>query len=146
METTPTAAFGQMVEAVMGQALAAAGYVRAEVPVQQAGGLYRYDRETGDTRLSVEFQVLVYGDASSRFVVTLCRAAIGADALLPVRITLPALLWDVFGVQVLPSAHHWWPFATQQALGDALLEAGKLLFAYGLPWLDGSLLPDSQQD
>ena len=54
-------------------------------------------------------------------------------------ISLPRLVWDGFGVHVLPAADYWWPFADARALADGLLEAGKLLVGYGLPWLDGSL-------
>ncbi|GAB4570760.1 MAG: hypothetical protein Kow0077_05680 [Anaerolineae bacterium] len=137
--------FGGLLVHVLGQMMTAAGYTLLESPVQQAGGLFRFTRALPDgTRLTVDFQVLVYQDAPDRFQPVLSRVVAGAgrDAGSHAeRITLPRLVVDVFGVRVLPHADHWWPFQDVSTAGEGLLEAGKLLVAYGLPWLEGTLQP-----
>jgi len=83
----------------------------------------------------------------SRFRVNLLRN-MGADARSPsqyaekVDTTLGKLLWEDFGVRQLSGPDHWWLFNNPTELGYAVAEAGKLLFGFGLPWLEGMLRPD----
>jgi hypothetical protein len=93
----------------------------------------------------VEFQVLAYqGGGPSRFRVNLLRNT-GPDARSPsqytgkIDTTLGKLLWDDFGVRHLNGPDHWWSFRTPHELAYALVEAGKLLFGFGIPWLEGTL-------
>lgn len=127
---------------VVGGALQAAGYALDHAPAQWISGLYRFRRSLDETmQLIVDVQVLAHPEYPSRLQVTLARAALpGKMPPLGVRkISLPRLVWDVFQVHVLPVSDYWWEFRTQRDLADVLLEAGKLLVGYGLPWLDGSL-------
>ncbi|GEM_PF-5843142 len=89
--------------------------------------------------------MLVYqGGGLSRFRVNLLRNT-GPDARSPsqyagkVDTTLGKLLWDDFGVRQLNGPDHWWSFSTPNELAYALVEAGKLLFGFGIPWLEGAL-------
>lgn len=147
---TPQEHFQEMLLRVVGQALSAAGYALEENPVHWSGGLFRFQKRQAGLALMVEYQVLTYVDGPARFRAALARRAYpqaeGGAALAATRITLSRLLWDVFRVHVLPAADHWWTFADVQALSDGLLESGKLLVGYGLPWLDGSLVPTSGAD
>lgn len=129
-------AFRELLLLVLGQMFHAAGYALEPSPLHWSDGLFRFERRRADdTVLRVEYQALLHAQAASRFQVTLIRLPEGAP------ITLPRLLWDSFGVHVLPEADHWWPFRDVADLSDGLLESGKLLAGYGLPWLDKSLLP-----
>jgi len=128
----------------VGQALAASGYHLEESPLHEEGGLFRFRRElAGGGSLVVDYQLLVHAMLPLRFQVIVQRvAAPGAEeSLPPARIGLARLVGEVFGVRVLPAADHWWECPDRRALVDALLESGKLLIGYGLPWLDGSLRP-----
>ena len=142
--TTPQEEFREALLAVLGLPLGAAGYALAELPVQWEGGLFRF-RCRHDETLDrwVAYQLLAHPGYPSRFQVILRRAALPGrvPTLEPVEITLPGLLWEGYGVRVLPAPDHWWAFSDQRTLGDGLLESGKLLVGYGLPWLDGSLVP-----
>ncbi|MEP7288099.1 MAG: hypothetical protein ABI947_20280 [Chloroflexota bacterium] len=156
---TPQAFFGQMVERVAGQAFAAAGYTLQNNPMHQSRGLYRYAKALPSGLAAyVEFQLLYYqGSGPSRFRVNLLRNA-GPDARANVKdsdkdseksedsakveITLTKLIWDEFGVRQLDSDDHWWLFSDPNQLGHAVAEAGKLLFGFGIPWLEGTLTPD----
>ena len=60
---------------VVGQALAAAGYQLDERPTQWAGGLFRFVKQFDDGLYGVvEYQLLHYADAASRFRVSLIRS------------------------------------------------------------------------
>jgi hypothetical protein len=134
---------------VAGQALAAAGYVLQDNPTHQSRGLFRYRKMLPDAiSVYVEFQLLFYTvGGPSRFRVNLLRNT-GADARSPsgydekVDTTLAKLLWDDFGVRQLSGPEHWWLFSNPTELGYAIAEAGKLLFGFGIPWLEGALYPD----
>lgn len=137
--------FGTLLQTVVGQAFAAAGYQLEQAPLQSAGGRFRYVKDfAGGARGIIDFQVLVYSDtmwssgAPSRFRVQLTRAAERGDAV--VR-SLSQLVVDDFGVNILPSADHWWSYRDTDSLGKALAEAGHLIVGYGLPWLAGELSP-----
>ena len=78
---TGQAYFGTLLQTVVGQAFAAAGYQLERSPLQSAGGRFRYVKDLGGgARGIIDFQVLVYSDtlwssgASSRFRVQLTRA------------------------------------------------------------------------
>jgi hypothetical protein len=45
-------------------------------------------------------------------------------------------MWNEYDVRVLPSEDYWWEFRTGDELPHALAAAGKMLFAYGIPWLE----------
>ncbi len=135
-----TAGFRMLLLTVLGQALAAAGYVLEEDEVSHANGRFRfqYQDPVADDR-AIEFQLLA-GVANewapqmpSRFRITLLRA--------DQRRTLGALVVTDFGVPILPSAEHWWDWRDSTGLGAALAEAGHLLVGYGIPWLAGELEP-----
>lgn len=87
------------------------------------------------------------GGGPSRFRVNLLRNT-GPDARSPsqyagrVDTTLGKLLWDDFGVRQLSGPDHWWSFTTPNQLAHALVKAGKLLFGFGIPWLEGTLQAD----
>ncbi len=134
---TPQAAFGDILERVTGQAFAAGGYRLVPDAVQQSGGLFRYEKAGGQARFAVHFQVLAHADAPARFRVILRRG--GGDGLPAAERSLTRLLWEDFGVEVLPGPDYWWTYASSQTLAEALLEAGKLVFGYGIPWLEGTL-------
>jgi hypothetical protein len=144
--TTPQALFGEMIDKVMGKTLAAAGYELQDFPMYQMRGLFRYHKTLPDgLSVFVEFQLLYYQGGVSRFRVNLLRnmnADARADATVKVETTLSRLLWDDFGVEQLGERDHWWQFNNPTELGYALLEAGKLTFGFGIPWLEGTLHPD----
>lgn len=154
-EQTPQEYFRLVLLTVIGQAFAAAGYELEESPVQWAGGMFRFVKSLdSELKAFIEFQLLAYVETQwasrqpSRFRVTLTRTDQSAPAAASshpayMRRDLSALVVDDFGVAILPSAAHWWPFANTDELGKALAEAGHLTIGYGMPWLSGDLLPPS---
>ncbi|MCC7207136.1 MAG: hypothetical protein IT323_07520 [Anaerolineae bacterium] len=141
---TPQQAFGAMLDHVMGTAFTAAGYALQPNPMHHMRGLYRYARALpGDVTALVEFQALHYASGPSRFRINLVRQA-GPDARPRDERTLAALLWDDFATPVLDGPDHWWTFTVNSpySLANALAEAGRLLFAFGVPWLEGRLQAD----
>ncbi|MCA9884461.1 MAG: hypothetical protein KC708_15885 [Anaerolineae bacterium] len=145
--------FQSVLVTVVGGAFAAAGYHLAEEPMQWLGGRYRFIKPlAGNWRAIIEFQVLTYtdnaytGQQPSRFRVTLIRSDQpgGKPSSQPgyVHRTLSQLVVSDFGVAILPSPDHWWPFSDTTSLGNALAEAGHLAVGYGIPWLQGDLSPD----
>lgn len=148
VSATQQSAFGAMVNTVLGQAFAASGYALQANPTHHGRGLFRYAKPLPDGATAyAEFQLLAFPGAPSRFRVTLLRNQ-GADARTSstydakVEISLSRLLWDVFRIQQPENIDHWWTFGTQQQLGAGLIEAGKLLIGFGLPWLEGTLKPE----
>jgi hypothetical protein len=148
--STPQTTFRSLLDTVLGQALTASGYALEHAPMHQARGLFRYAKrlpdETGITAY-VEFQFLHYQGSPSRFRVNLLRNTgndprARTDYADRVDTTLSLLVWDVFEVQQLDAPEYWWTFGNSQQLGAALLEAGKLLIGFGLPWLEGTLKPE----
>ncbi len=138
--------FRQGLLTVVGQALEAAGYRLDRAPLAWNSGLFRFRRSSENAILVVDFQVLAHPDRPARFQPQLARQiAAGRRSELPAaRISLPRLLWDEFRVEVLPAPDYWWAFSGAPDLAEGLLEAGKLLVGYGLPWLDGSLRPGAE--
>lgn len=148
--------FRMILLTVVGQAYAAAGYELEDLPIKWAGGRFRFIKPLEDDDLFgiIEYQLLAYSDTEwssgmpSRFKVTLIRAdnANGirsSNKKYAIR-DLSALVVQDFGVDILPSAKHWWTFRTQDELGKALAEAGHLTVGYGMPWLAGDLMPGGE--
>ncbi len=137
--------FRQGVLTVVGQGLDAGGYRLVRAPLAWNSGLFRFRRPVGQGFLIVDYQVLAHPDHPSRFQPQLARQLpAGSQSRLPaVRISLPRLLWDEFRVDILPAPDFWWPCNGAPELAEGLLESGKLLAGYGLPWLEGSLRPDA---
>ncbi|HLY28274.1 MAG TPA: hypothetical protein VKQ72_18145 [Aggregatilineales bacterium] len=138
--------FGKIVDKVAGQALTAANYTLQDHDLFMKRGLFRYRKDLADhLSVYVEFQFLYYQGGPSRFRVNLLRSH-GMDARSSDsegdEITLSKLVWDDFGVRQLSGPDHWWSFISQTDLAAALLEAGKLAFGFGIPWLEGRLKPD----
>jgi hypothetical protein len=146
--TTPQAIFGQTLQQVVGQAFTAAGYELQDFPMHQMRGLFRYQKRLENEGSSyVEFQLLYYAGGVSRFRVNLLRNSgddARAQAADKIETTLARLLWDEFGVEQLSGPDHWWLFNNPTELGYTLLEAGRLTFGFGIPWLEGTLEPDSE--
>lgn len=145
--------FLNVLDYVAGKALAAARYSLHANPMHHARGLFRFHKSLADGAVAyIEFQVLHYQQGKpSRFCIQLLRNRGGLDARdanAPDRLetTLSALLWEDFGLRVLPDPNYWWVFHTDRDLGFAIGEAGKLLFAFGIPWLEGTLKPESDSE
>ena len=137
--------FRTLLQTVVGQAFAAAGYHLQHAPLQWAGGKARFVKCFSDgSHGLIDFQTLVYsdnawsGDSPSRFRVVLSRTQRGQ---LLVQRSLSQLVVADFGVAILPAADHWWSYRDTDSLGKALAEAGHLAIGYGIPWLAGELQP-----
>ena len=148
--------FRTLLRTVVGQAFAAAGYHFQETPLQWAGGKYRFLKTMDDGFYGIiDFQVLVYSDtmwsagAPSRFRVQVTRSperdgkARGSDGY--ATRGLSQLVVTDFGVNILPAADHWWTYSDTDSLGSALAEAGHLIVGYGMPWLEGALMPPADE-
>jgi len=150
MSDTPQSRFKDTLLIVVGQAFEAAEYTLMDRPVQHAAGQFRFIKslDDGSYRL-IDYQLLSYTDTEwsagmpSRFKVTLIRSddANPRKASARLQRDLSALVVDDFGVDILPSAKHWWSFRSVEDLGKALAEAGHLVIGYGIPWLAGDLTP-----
>lgn len=150
---SPQEYFRVILITVVGQAYVAAGYTLEDNPVQWAGGRYRFVKLLdGELSAFIEYQLLSYVDSEwasgmpSRFRVTLTRTDQPNPAMKSnhpdfVQRDLSALVVRDFGVEILPSADHWWTFHNTDELGKALAEAGHLVVGYGIPWLAGDLQP-----
>lgn len=140
-----TAYFKEMLVTVVGQALDAAGYTLEDSPLQQARGLLRYSKRLeGVVPIYgfIEWQLLAFEQSTlARFQITLLRNQ-GHDARAvtsyPERAerTLPWIIWHIFEARILPADDHWWVFRGENDLPQALADAGRLLFGYGVPWLE----------
>ncbi len=150
---SPQEYFRTMMHTVLGQALNAAGYKLRQERMKWIGGRFRYSKAlTDDLTGFIEFQVLIYNDNAyaagmpSRFQVSLYRSdrAGGQPSKHPqyARRTLSQLVVEDFGIDILPTADHWWTFKSTDELGAALAEAGHLVVGYGIQWLAGELSPD----
>ncbi len=138
--------FGALLQTVVGQAFAAAGYQLERAPLQTAGGRFRFVKDFADgARGIIDFQVLVSSDtmwssgAPARFRVQLTRSSNAQGGA--VARSLSQLVVDDFGVNILPAADHWWSYRDTDSLGKALAEAGHLVIGFGMPWLAGELNP-----
>lgn len=146
---SPQAAFKDTLEKVAGGAFVALGYVLQDNGTHQSRGLFRYRKDLADgASVYVEFQLLFYKlGGPSRFRVNLLRntgpdARAASDDSDKVDTTLGKLLWDTVDIRVLGNADHWWTFSNAYELGAALVDAGKLVIGFGIPWLEGTLKPD----
>ncbi|MEQ8672410.1 MAG: hypothetical protein RLP44_30815 [Aggregatilineales bacterium] len=154
---SPQDYFRMILLTVVGQAYTAAGYELEDLPIKWAGGRFRFIKPLEDDDLFgiIEYQLLAYSDTEwssgmpSRFKVTLIRAdndtGLKSSHKKYVMRDLSALVVEDFGIDILPSAKHWWTFRTQDELGKALAEAGHLTIGYGMPWLAGELAPDDKK-
>jgi len=150
---TPQDSFKLMLITVAGQAFAAAGYELGDHPPQHAAGLFRFSKAFEDGLTGcIEFQLLAYQNTEwrsgmpSRFRVMLTRTDQPHPALRSqhprfAQRDLSVLVVKDFNVAILAGAPHWWPFENTDSLGKALAEAGHLAIGFGMPWLDGSLVP-----
>lgn len=151
---SPQDYFRTVMHTVVGQAFEAAGYSLQHEPLRWSGGRFRYRKSLADGLYAfISFQVLIYNDTTwsgrnpSRFRVTLICSdqATGAKTAHPryQQRTLSQLVVGDFGVKILPAIDHWWQFTDTDSLGKALAEAGHLLIAYAIPYLDGDLSPQT---
>ena len=129
--------FKEILLTIIGQALVSAQYSLMDDPLSQQRGLYRFRQimptwgEHGEAWIS--WQLLAFQQSPiARFRIELQRIHSPADAT--------RLLADVvvnhFQADILPTADFWWEFRTGDELPHAIAHAGKVLFAYGLPWLE----------
>ena len=141
-----TAYFKQLLVQVVGQPLAAAGYRLEDAPMQHQRGLLRYKKHLAhlgeDVYGFLEWQLLAFEQSRvARFQITLLRNQ-GIEPRAKTAYihqneqSLAWVMWHVFNARLLPADDSWWDFRTQQELGFALANSGKLLFAYGVPWLE----------
>lgn len=140
--TTPSEIFHEILRHVLGQTLNAAQYELEDLPMHHARGLFRYRKQLAENRfIFIEFQTLYHPQSElSRLRINLIRnSTVDSGQASPERVeqTLPAIIWHEYGVQILPSDDHWWMYKHQQDLAYTLLDAGKLLFGYGVPWIEG---------
>lgn len=137
---TPQEIFYETLNRVIGEVLTAAHYTLFENPMQQARGMFRYHKKLADDRYGfIEFQMLYHPDLS-RFRISLLRnSSLDARTAAPdaVEHALAWIIWHEYQARVLSSEDHWWVYHHPQDLAAALVEAGKLLFGYGVPWLEG---------
>lgn len=148
--------FRQMLEQVAGQAFAAAGFALQKNPLHHMRGLFRYRKaQTDGWAIYIEWQALAYESGGpSRFRVILLRSK-GADARsashsasdpAQVEIALSRLIWDSFDIRQYDTPDHWWLFRNPTEMAYAIAEAGKLVFGFGVPWLEGKLQPGKSTD
>src|SRR5258708_21062175 len=151
---TPQALFGQILETVAGQAFQAAGYTLQSNPMHQSRGLFRYRKllsSADNLSVYIEWQLLYYQGGPSRFRVNLLRSS-GPDARSAtesdeaMETTLTKLVWEGFGVRQLSGPDSWWSFDSHNALGQAIAQAAKLVFGFGIPWLEGTLPAATEND
>ena len=151
--------FGVLLNMVLGQALAAAGYESTSSQLQEAGGKFTYWKRFGpETPILkglyayIEFQHLPNApsewapEAASRFTIFLTRSDEEQAHLLSedpdyARRMLSELIVEDFSVAVLPAARYWWSYQNEAELAQALAAAGRLLVGYGLPWLADEITP-----
>src|SRR5450432_649349 len=152
--STPQALFGQVLDTVAGQAFQAAGYTLQPNPMHQSRGLFRYRKPllaVDSLNVYIEWQLLFYQGGPSRFRINLLRstgpdARVGGDSGAAVETTLTKLVWEGFGVRQLSSPDHWWSFDSPNALGQAIAQAARLVFGFGIPWLEGTLPTTTDAD
>lgn len=131
---------------VVGQALNAASYTLEDNPVHQSRGLIRFYKPLPDLgefiHSFVEWQLLTFEQSpAARFRIQLMRnygqeARAFTDYPDRVEQSLTWVIWHVYGAKLLPSDEHWWSFRYIEDLPYLLAETGKLLFGYGIPWIE----------
>ena len=130
--------FKEVLLHIVGQALMAADYVLTDNDLAQARGLVRFHKacpQLGENcQLVIDWQLLAFAQSPlARFRLELARVEAGEYTT---NRTLGDVIWHIYGSRVLPNADFWWEFKTGDELPYALSSAGKLLFAYGIPWLE----------
>ena len=126
---------------VVGQPLEAARYTLEDTPMHHARGLFRFHKELDDGRHGfIEFQTIYHPQSDlSRFRISLLRndrpEARAASPAAEER-SLAHIIWHEYEARILPADEHWWTYKGPEDLAFHLYEAGKLLFAYGVPWLE----------
>jgi hypothetical protein len=139
-------AFKETLETVAGQALDAAGYQLEADPMQLGRGMVRYVKplpELGEDIYGfIEWQLLAFEQSSFyRFRIQLLRNQ-GKSARTPTghplqtECTLAWVIWHVYQARILPSDDEWWSFRYEDELPQLIANAGRLLFGYGVPWLE----------
>ncbi|MCI0711965.1 MAG: hypothetical protein L0154_17555 [Chloroflexi bacterium] len=133
-----TAHFKETLLTITGQAFAAGGYALEDDPLGQKRGLIRFARNApeiaDDATLRVGWQLVAFEQSPvARFRIELERLNAGANTA---SRTLSDVIWNDYDVRVLPSEDYWWEFKTGDELPHALAAAGKMVFAYGVPWLE----------
>lgn len=138
--------FQRLLIKVVGQPLDAAHYQLEDNPMQHQRGLLRFVKVVpklgAGVHCFIEWQLLAFAQSPvARFQINLLRNT-SADARAKTtyaeqaETTLSWVMWHVYGVRLLPADDSWWEFRNEGELGYALANAGKLLFAYGVPWLE----------
>jgi hypothetical protein len=136
-----TADFLPVLQHVVGQPLEAARYQLEDTPMHHARGLFRFHKELEDaTHAFIEFQTIYHPQSDlSRFRISLLRndqpQARIASAAAEER-SLAHIIWHEYEARILPADEHWWTYKSAEDLAYHLYEAGKLVFAYGVPWLE----------
>ncbi len=138
-----TSVFKEILLAVVGQALDAAGYQIEDRPVQQQRGLVRFRKPLENQVYGfIEWQMLAFAQSPvDRFQILLLRnrgsdpRAI-TDYLHRAECSLSWVMWHIFEARILPSDDAWWEFRDEAELAHALANAGRALFGYGVPWLE----------
>jgi hypothetical protein len=140
---TPQETFLSVLRQVLGQALDAAGYSLQQDPLGQGRGLFRFRKKVAENHYAfIDFQTLYYPQSDlSRFRISLIRSTqpqARAESAQVEERTLAHIMWHEYNARVLPADDHWWLYKHPPDLGQALYEAGKLLFGYGIPWVEGT--------
>jgi len=136
--------FHDVITHVMGSAFDAAHYHLENAPLQQQRGLYRYVKHHDHGYCFIEFQSLYHDQSElTRMRVNLIKSPLqAARQAHPDReaYTLPYVIWHLYGAEgVLPTEEYWWVYKDDHDLAYQLVDAGKLLFAYGVPWLEDTM-------
>jgi hypothetical protein len=148
LPTSPQQAFGALVQQIAGPAFEQLGYRQHATPMQQSRGMFRYLKMLPEgINAYVEWQILAYAGSPSKFRVNLLRnrgddPRARTDYPARVETTLSLLLWETFNIQQLDTPEYWWTFGHPSQLSAAIVEAAKLSFGFGIPWLEGTLGPE----
>jgi hypothetical protein len=139
---TPQEIFLSVLRHILGGALDAAGYTLQDDPLQQGRGLFRFRKGLAENSYAfIDFQTLYHPQSDlSRFRISLIRSSqphARAESSQHEERPLAHIMWHEYNARVLPAAEHWWLYKHPADLGQALYEAGKLLFGYGVPWVEG---------
>jgi hypothetical protein len=131
---------------IAGQAFNAAAYQLENNLTHHGRGLIRFQKLLptlgNDIYGFIEWQLLIFEQSPwTRFRVNLLRnQGTEARALTPYEHrsehSLSYIMWEVFQARVLPDADYWWGFRDGNELPYLIAEAGKLVFGYGIPWLE----------
>lgn len=138
--------FYLMIRRVCGQAFSAANYILEENPMQQARGLVRFHKQLVNLGVDsygfIEWQLVAFEQSPfARFRIQLLRNQ-GIDARAVTDYdkreerNLAWVIWHHYRARVLPDDDFWWSYRHDAELPHLLASAGKLLFGYGVPYLE----------